>query len=57
MVRLKFVPQDCWVGVYWKKEYISKLNNWWRFNIFICLLPMLPIHVWFGNSPWRRRKG
>ncbi len=32
-VRLEFKPQDFWLGAYWDKE-----------NLWICLLPMLPIH-------------
>ena len=55
-IRIEFKPQDCWIGVYWKKEFILEEKNWWRCNAWICLLPMLPIHIWFGNSPWKKEK-
>lgn len=35
---IKFVPQDLWVGVFWRR-YISTLE------IYICLLPTLPIKL------------
>ncbi len=56
-VRLEFKPQDCWLGVFWKKTvegrpYYSPCETWWhRWDVWICLLPMLPIHLC-----WRRRK-
>lgn len=40
-VRIEFKPQDLWVGVFWKK-------NGPLLDVWICLVPMLPIHVrWF----------
>lgn len=43
-VRFEFKPQDCWVGVFWKTTY-----GWGEWNaytdVWICLLPMLPIHI------------
>jgi hypothetical protein len=39
--RLEFKPQDMWVGVFWKK-------NGPLLDVWICLLPMVPIHIrWF----------
>ena len=44
--------QDLWIGIYWKKSYSkfasqfeeeSKLKL--RYDIWICLLPCLPIHI------------
>lgn len=32
-VRLEFKPQDCWIGAFWKPGHV-----------WVCLLPMLPIH-------------
>lgn len=38
---------DVWIGFYWRFESLFK--NGWRFDIYICLLPVLPIHIWFGS--------
>lgn len=37
-ILLECKPQDCWVGVYWKRQASA-------FHVWICLLPTLPIHV------------
>ena len=48
-VRLRFKPQDLWVGVYWDTSYSGDLTR--KFcNIYICVLPTLPIHV---RLQWR----
>lgn len=42
MYRFEFKPQDCWIGVFWKKtrgDYVHRLDIW------VCLLPMLPFHL------------
>ncbi len=40
-VSLEFKVQDCWIGVYWA---VRKAGV----DVWICLLPMLPIHVrWY----------
>ncbi len=56
LIGFEFKPQDCWIGMYWKKEYRSIGKNWYRFNIWICLLPMLPLHIGFGNYPLKEGK-
>lgn len=42
--RLEWKPQDCWVGVFWKRDYPRSFDLW------VCVLPMLPFHV-----SWRAR--
>lgn len=37
-VSVEFVPQDVWVGVYWRRR-------WALLSVWVCLLPCLPIHV------------
>ena len=37
-IRLEFKPQDCWIGLYWKSNILYC-------HVWICLLPMLPVHV------------
>lgn len=57
-VRLEFKPQDLWVGAYWDNR---TLGVWYggtelgTFHLWICLVPMLPIHItrrkWIPISP------
>jgi hypothetical protein len=47
-VRLMFKPQDLWVGIYIDKESPKYDGGWGgRCDIFICLVPMLPIRIRF----------
>ena len=48
-LRLEFKPQDCWVGVFWRRVLIVS-GPMFRTDVWICLLPMLPLHFW-----WQRR--
>jgi hypothetical protein len=49
----KFVPQDCWVGLFWKTTYpacnsqfpVPPYLNVRRTTWYLCLLPCLPIIV------------
>ncbi len=41
-IRIYFEPRDIWLGVFWDRR--PELNVW------VCLLPMLPIHVRFGKQ-------
>lgn len=38
MVGVEWKPVDLWVGAFWK-------TTPWRFDLWVCLLPMLPLHV------------
>jgi hypothetical protein len=42
--RLEFKKRDCWIGAYWDDDpdYMPLSGNLW-----ICLLPMLPLHIWW----------
>ncbi len=40
-IHWKFVPQDLWVGAYWKKHRGT-------FELWVCLLPCLPIYFHCG---------
>lgn len=48
-VRVQFEPRDLWIGVYWDKRVLL-------LNVYVCLLPMLPIRVqvWLGRPLPRR---
>jgi hypothetical protein len=40
-MKIKFVPQDCWIGLYWKSEFdlnCSLFTTW-----YICIIPCFPI--------------
>lgn len=42
MVSLEWKVQDLWIGAFWKAEY-------GEFDLWICLLPCLPIHISFDD--------
>lgn len=56
---IKFVKEDCWIGVYWKNIYSHiteyrgpatakvKNNRWIRTQqkIYICIVPCFPIII------------
>jgi hypothetical protein len=48
-VRLEFKPEDMWVGAFWRVLHFPSGNREW--NLWICLVPMLPIHIhWWRNA-------
>ena len=51
-IALEFKPQDLWIGVFWKKTELFPWNyrNRSRCDIWICILPMLPIHIWWTRT-------
>lgn len=49
--RVLWEPRDLWIGVYWDKRPFSAYGVQ-RIDLYICLLPMLPIHV--SGSRYRR---
>ena len=43
-MKIKFVKQDFWVGLYWKKEkdtFTNTIKTTW----YLCIVPMFPI-IW-----------
>lgn len=41
-LRIEWKPQDCWVGVFWQRTpFVGGAE---RLDVWVCLLPMLPIH-------------
>jgi len=44
-IRFEFKPQDCWIGAYWSKTG-SEVYHGWHFDLWICFLPMVPLHVY-----------
>lgn len=64
-IRVEFKIQDCWLGVFWKQSdqtwiqdedqqdnAIWKARKARRLDIWICILPCLPVHILLV---WRER--
>ena len=58
---LEFKPQDCWIGAFWKNDSYETYHRpgidhpalpaiGYSFDLWICILPMLPIHY---EKHWR----
>lgn len=52
-IRLEFKPQDCWIGVFWKRgRYHNSATGevGSMTDVWICVLPLLPVHIrWFHS--------
>lgn len=52
-MKIKFVPQDLWVGLYWKREKLFAFcytqTTW-----YLCLIPCFPI-IWQTSRPFPMR--
>lgn len=66
-ITLKWKVQDCWIGVFWKKSIVGtfpdktgRIADFKCCDIWICLVPMLPIHVeytWYdAQGPIQREQ-
>ena len=69
-VALEFKLEDCWVGLFWKRTRALRrgvassqgcVGYVGRVDVWICLLPCLPVHAWWWQSgpgplsrAWRR---
>ena len=45
-LKVSFEPRDIWIGLYWKKYPMivgTKPDTW---DIYICIIPMLPIRIY-----------
>lgn len=45
-MKIKFVPQDCWIGLYWKT--VERRPFKWRRTYYLCIVPCFPI-MWERN--------
>jgi hypothetical protein len=53
-VSLCFVPEDFWIGIFWKRRTEKELSH--RGSLYLCLVPMFPIRIkliksWGGIIP------
>ena len=72
-IKLEFKWQDLWIGVYPEKKlllsfsemkiapdgirrYLDTIRTWER-HIWICIVPCLPIHIWWEIDPKEGRRG
>ena len=48
-VNLNFNFHDLWVGVYWSMKETKRVSGsdytWRQYNVYICLIPTLPIRI------------
>lgn len=51
-VLLEFKPQDMWIGVYTNVYFID--HGFAIRNIWICIVPMLPIHIVYRAKAQKR---
>lgn len=57
IMKVKFVPQDCWIGLYWSRSReIRMLNDNWTDSAdyivtkwHLCLIPCFPI-IWTSRK-------
>lgn len=56
-IQLKFEPRDIWVGVYWEYNKEAIMTRW--LNVYLCILPMLPIRfrwIWYSERYWEEQR-
>jgi hypothetical protein len=50
-VQWKFEPRDLWIGVYWTKTVTDMGPNLYvEWDVYICWVPTLPLHVRWGYA-------
>lgn len=61
-VRVEFKPEDCWIGIFWKRRTLSRAcfttgsyAQRTDTHVWVCLLPCFPIHLTF-NGEWSNGK-
>lgn len=50
-VRLEFKLADVWIGVFWKRSPAWKHYPWDRIDVWLCLLPCVPLHFTWSVHP------
>lgn len=52
--RIEFKLADMWIGAFWK---VAGLPSGFirRYDVWVCLLPCLPLHIWWFTGMERMR--
>lgn len=53
---LEFKAADMWIGAYWTHRKNFPMTRWTRTDVWLCIVPMLPIHLTL-YLPMRRVEG
>ncbi len=58
--QIQFSPQDLWIGVKWEKTPLWR-TIWFgtlkvKIDLWICIIPMLPIHIMLGTYERKETK-
>lgn len=52
-LKLEFKKEDFWIGFYWKRSKLKAMRGLYEMDLWICLVPMLPIHLtWYKVPRW-----
>ena len=55
-IRIEFKLQDMWVGGFWEKiPYLFRSEGLYTVNIYICLIPCFPIHIWWDKIDYAKQ--
>jgi hypothetical protein len=46
-VRIEFVKEDCWIGLFWKRHRFNSSPSGVdpTITFYVCIIPMLPIII------------
>lgn len=47
IAQFQFEPRDLWVGLFWQRTEIA-------LHLYICLVPLVPLHVTIARLPGTR---
>ena len=56
--RFKFEPRDIWIGICWNfhKEVDMAFETNHHLDIYICVIPLFPLHIYFFEHDVEDRK-
>jgi hypothetical protein len=48
-LRVEFRPRELWIGAHWKRGWCGIFSLGRSLDVYVCLLPMLPIHFGYAD--------
>lgn len=54
---VRFKAADLWVGAYWEETWLDPAGRRRRIDLFVCLLPMVPLWFQWYRSHVTRPEG